>query len=247
MDEFKQAINKNPFREYNVPIFTKEKAEIRQLNPKELLWGAEVRANKPSRYLTGWLMLEDPLMIMGGDAYRTTQVRDRGFELQQEAGTSILLKGQRKLPKTKIAEAFGSLNPNEEQTKVLATVIYLMKNIQTVCFNEEKKCVWTVPNDLRLWSSKKKTLWLDSKYEKFLDFSSTTPISLGLWLDERERDGWTIEWPISDILFEEMKGKMATEFPEVIVKGEDGKKPKKDDYAKALGRSETIRYLASLS
>jgi hypothetical protein len=54
---------------------------------------------------------------------------------------------------------------------------------------------------------------------------------------------WSIEWPTADGGFEEIKLKLAEHYPHVVVKGEEGKKPKKEDYAKALGRAEAIHTL----
>jgi hypothetical protein len=235
-DKLFETIDKNPFRETCVPHFTKEKEELRRLVPKESLWGGGVRGLNPPRLTTAWLCMEDPLMILAGSGYRQTEVRDKTFELQQEAAMN--LKGNRKLPKTKVAEALSSLRPTEEQTKTVAAVLLALKQIQTVCFDEQGKKVWTMPEDLCLWSKEKKTLWVNSTCEQLLEFEESP--NLGHWLDNREREGWTIPWPEADCSFEEMKARMATDHPEIIVKGTDGKKPKKDDYAKALGRCDAI-------
>ena len=239
MEKLFETIDKNPFRETCVPLFTKEKEEIRRLVPKESLWGGGIRGLHPSRLTTAWLTIEDPLMILAGSGYRQTEVRDKTFELQQEAATA--LKGNRKLPKAKVAEALASLRPTEEQTKVVAAVLYTMKQIQTVCFNETNKTLWTMPEDIRMWSKTKKTLWVDSTCERMLEFEKDP--SFGMWLDEREKEGWSIPWPEAECSFEEMKATMATDFSEIIVKGVDGKKPKKDDYAKALGRCQSVKAL----
>jgi hypothetical protein len=241
MEKLFETIDKNPFREVCVPHFTKEKEEIRQLVPKESLWGGGIRGLNPRRLTTAWLCLEDPLMILAGSGYRQTEVRDKTFELQQEAATSPALKGNRKLSKAKVAEALASLRPTEDQTKVVAAVLLTLKQIQTVCFDDNNKSVWTMPEDLRLWSKEKKTLWVDSTCERFLEFEKDP--KLGLWLDEREREGWKIHWPEADCSFEEMKATMNTDYPEIIVKGVEGKKPKKDDYAKSLGRCQAVKAL----
>jgi hypothetical protein len=239
MDKLFETIDKHPFREACVPHFTKEKEELRQLVPKESLWGGGIRGLKPARLTTAWLCTEDPLMILAGSGYRQSEVRDKTFELQQEASTA--LKGNRKLPKAKVAEALSSLRPTEEQTKIVAAVLYSIKQIQTVCFDEKEKKVWTMPEDFRLWSKTKKTLWVNSTCETLLEFEQEP--NFGIWLDAREREGWSIPWPVADCSFEEMKAKMSTDYPEIIVKGVEGKKPKKDDYAKTLGRCEAVTAL----
>lgn len=67
---------------------------------------------------------------------------------------------------------------------------------------------------------------------------------LGLWLSRREAEGWTISWPVAEGSLEEIKAAMAEkDYPEP--KPEFGqKKVKKEDWAKALGRSEAVAHLA---
>ena len=240
MDALHTAISNNPFRETCPKAYTKEKEELRQLIPRTQLWGAGVRGLNPNRLTTAWLMLEDPLMIMAGLSYRQTEVRDRTFALQQEA--VVQLKGNRKLPKSKVAEALSAVRPTEEQTKVIAAVLLAMKQLQTVCWDEEAKTIWTMPEDLRVWSPNRRTLWIDKKAEQMLEWKQEPKLSA--WLDEREKEGYTIAWPEADGSLEEMKATMTVDFPELQVHSVTiGKKVKKDDYARVLGRAQAIRHL----
>lgn len=243
MDILQDSIQKNPFRDHCVPAFTKAKRDKLQLTSTETLWGGKVIRLEPNRLTTAWLMSENPMMLMAGSGFSATEVRDKTFALQQEAASH--LKGNRKLPKVKVAEALSSLNPSSDQTKMIAGVLYSMKRIQTVCFDEEKKTAWTVPDDLRAWSGSLRTLWVDAPCARLLQFDS--PLDVGAWISKRESEGWVMEWPVSEGTFEEIKQKMAEEFSHITVHGTDGKKPKKEDYAKALGRCEAIRHLADLS
>lgn len=234
MEAFLAMIDKNPYREKCPSLLNDKQKE--EIESKEQLWGMKVKQVKPSRLTTAWLMSEDPLMEMAGQAYKSTEVRDKTFELQQECG---LLKGNRKLSKVKMLEALSSLSPNEEHTKIVAAILLALKQVQVVCFNEEKKSIWTMPGDLREWSKTKKTIWIDHRCERVLDGN----VSLGIWINTRELEKWSIEWPTADGGFEEIKLKLVEKYPNIIVKGEDGKKPKKEDYAKALGRAEAIHNL----
>ena len=244
MDKFIEAIEKHPFRNQYPAPFTKEKEELRQIQPSIKLWGGGVRSLAPSRLTTAWLMVEDPLMILAGSGYKKTEVRDKAFELQIEA-SSKFRSGNRKYTKAKVAEALASPKPTEEQTKVVAAVLYNLKLIQTICFNEEKKEVWTMPEDLRCWSKERQTLWVDAKCEKMLDFEEKEQEpNLALWLDEREKEGWKVCWPVAEGTFEDIKQRMITNFEHIIVTSpEVGKKPKKEDYALVLGRAEALRAL----
>lgn len=239
MQDFFSVISKNPHSKECPTHFTREKEELRQLKPKEQLWGADVRSMSPARLTTAWLMLEDPLMIMAGSGYKSTEVRDRTFELQKEAMAN--LRGNRKLTKVKMGDALSSLKPTTDQTKVIALILFHLKQIQTVCFDDVEKKVWTVPEDLRAWSSERKTLWVDSRCERFLDWQESVP-NFGSWVAERESEGWVIEWPVAEGSLEEMKEKMA---PLGIVPkpAEVGAKVKKDDWARCVGRWEAIQHL----
>jgi hypothetical protein len=242
MNTITSVIQKNPFRDHCVTPFTKEKREIFQLNIMDTLWGAEVRRLNPSRLTTAWIMMENPMMPIAGSGYSATEVRDRTFALQQEASTN--LRGNRKLSKVKVAEALSAVTPNKDQIKIIAGVLYALKRIQTVCYNEEKKEMWTVPEDLRAWSGSMRTLWVDVKCETCLEWK-TFP-SMSQWIANREKEGWTIEWPVSDGSMEEIKTKMLEEYPHITVHAVDGKKAKKEDYAKTLGRCEAVRHLAGI-
>ena len=238
MEILQRGIDKNENRFKNLVRVKDEGQEI-----KETKWGAKVKRVEPSKITTAWNMLEDPLMGIAGSGYRSTEVRNKTFELQQEASTSGSMKGNRKLSKVKVAEALGAMKPTEEQTKVIAGVLYVLRGIQTVWYNEETKAIWTMPEDIRLWRKEGRVLWINGKCEEMLEFEKDR---VGQWLSDREKEGWKIEWPVSEGGFEEIKSKLAREYPEILVHSQElGKKPKKEDYAKALGRAEAIGILGS--
>jgi hypothetical protein len=236
-DQFFAAIDQNPFR--NQCVATKVSTDMRRLKSPEGLWGANVRAVEPPRLTTAWLMSEDPLMLIAGPNYRATEVRDKSFALQEEALAN--LRGNRKLTKAKMGDALSSLRPNEDQTKVIARILLALKQTQTVCYDEIKKTVWTMPEDLRAWSTSLRTIWVDARCERTLDFSEGTPIHLGKWLADREVEGWKIEWPVSEDSFADMK--QIAEDKGVSVRPLEGTKAKKDDYARVLGRLYAVEHL----
>lgn len=230
--------NENRFKEL---VYKKREEEHFLQEQGEEKWGAKVKRVEPARITTAWNMLEDPLMSIAGTRYKSTEVRNKTFELQQEASSSVLMKGNRKLSKAKVAEAMGAMNPTEEQTKVIAGVLYVLKNLQTIWYNEDEKRVWTMPEDLRLWKKEGRVLWINGKCEEMLEYDRDR---VGKWLNEREKEGWKIDWPVSEGGFEEIKTKLASDYPEILVHSHElGKKPKKEDYAKALGRAEAIGIL----
>jgi hypothetical protein len=240
MDTLLAAISKNPFNKECVAHFTNTTADMCQLKTEESLWNGYVRSLTPARLTTAWLMLEDPLMILAGPAYRATEVRDKSFALQEEAMTT--LRGNRKLPKVKMGDALSSLKPTVDQTKVIARILLALKHIQTVCFDETTKTVWTMPEDLRAWSPSLRTLWVDSRCERYLDFSESRQPNLGQWLSDRESESWTIEWPVSEDSYEDMK-RIVIERGLQVKPADGATKAKKDDYAKVLGRVYAIDHL----
>ena len=240
LDEFFAAIDKNPFKNSCPPLYTQAKKEMITLKNPLTQWSSVKRQLDPPRLTTAWLCIEDPLMLIAGAGYRATEVRDKSFALQGEALS--VLRGNRKLTKAKMGDALSSLKPTEDQTKVIARILLALKHIQTVCYDESKKTVWTMPEDLRAWSTSLRTIWIDSRCENYLDFSESPALNLGQWLSDRELEGWTIEWPVAEDSYEDMK-RIAGERA-LVVRPLEGTKAKKDDYARVLGRAYAIEHLA---
>lgn len=239
MENFRRQIQNNLQRDVCVEHYKKGTLQV---NPSESLWGGGIRRLNPPKLITAWKTLTDPLVIVAGQTYVSTVVRDTSFELQQRALETI--RGVRKLTKGKMSEALSSLKPTEDQTKIIAMVLYHLHKVQTVSYDLNAKKIWTVPEDIREWSSTATTLWVDSRCETVLDFSDYTanPLSFGKWIQDMEDEGWTIPWPIADGTFEELKEAISQR--NIIVKSlEFGSKPKKEDWARTLGRSEAIEHL----
>jgi hypothetical protein len=122
----------------------------------------------------------------------------------------------------------------------------MLRHVQVVCFNEEKKTVWTYPEDLRAWSKHRTTLWVDGRCEKMLDHPADPCGGLGLWLSQREAEGWTIPWPVADGSLEEIKAVMVEKDYPAPKPAFGQTKVKKEDWARALGRSEAVTHLAKM-
>ncbi len=238
MESIKISISRNEKRNQEPP-----KRVLTDIEKKEnRKWNALVKEVKPSKIQTVWLMMEDPLMGIAGEGYKSVEVREKTFALQQEASTSkIKMKGN-KYTKAKVAEALGAMTPTKDQTKTLAGILYFLREIQTIWYNEEEKTIWTMPEDLRQWNPMKQVLWMNGKIEETLEFDNDT--KAGKWILDREKEGWVIEMPVTEGTFEEIKRILSTEFPEIQVHPSEGeKKAKKEDYAKALGRAQAIQAL----
>jgi len=240
MENLLQVIQSNKFSKECVSPFTKET----QLgnDPTEYLWGGGIRILSPARLVTAWLTTIDPLMNVAGQGYRSTEVRDKTFDLQKEALSQ--LRGNRKLTKAKMGDALSSIKPTTDQTKVIAAVLLALKQVQTVCFDTDTKTFWTMPEDWRAWSSSYTTLWVDMRCEQMLDWPSTSP-SLGQWLSDRDDEGWKVEWPTAEGSYEDIKARAGERgvTPRAL---QPGVKPKKEDWARALGKAEAIQHLLRL-
>ena len=237
METLLPAINQKPFAKVCVPPFTKEQdGKV----SRETLWGCPVRGLSPTFLQTAWLVKEDPLMGVAGLNYRAIEVRDRAFELQGEAAA---IRGNRRLTKARIGDAFNALRQTEEQRKVIAEVLLLLRQIQTVCFDEEKHTVWTMPADLRAWNTNWTTLWVDARCDRMLENEDGSRIHLGQWLADRESEGWTFEWPVAEGKLEDIKAEMSALGLTARPK-EAGAKVLKDDWAAALGRAQAVGHLA---
>ena len=190
LSELFAAIDKNPFKNSCPPLYNQAKKEMITLKNPLTQWSSVKRQLDPPRLTTAWLCVEDPLMLIAGAGYRATEVRDKTFALQGEALS--VLRGNRKLTKAKMGDALSSLKPTEDQTKVIARILLALKHIQTVCYDESKKTVWTMPEDLTAWSTSLRTIWIDSRSENYLDFSESPTIHLGQWLSDRELEAGTL-------------------------------------------------------
>ena len=239
MEALLQVIQANKFSKECVSRFTKESEDMNRMDPKEFLWGTGIRIMSPARLVTAWLTTVDPLMLVAGQGYRSTEVRDKTFELQKEALSH--LRGNRKLTKAKMGDALSSIKPTTDQTKVIAAILLALKQVQTVCVDLDTKTYWTMPEDIRAWSSSYTTLWVDSRCEQMLDCSEGQ-LRLGKWLSDRDDEGWTVEWPIAEGSYEDIKARAGERgvTPRTL---QPGVKAKKEDWARALGKAEAIEHL----
>lgn len=235
-----KAINSHPKKTLCVENWTPRDKQ----SHREDLWGGQRIQLQPPRPTTAWLRLVDPMMECSSQAYRTVEVRNKEFELQGNAIDTI--KGKRKLSKKAIGEALsctGSLTV--EQRWIFLAVLYEIHRVQSVVWDTEKKAVQTYPDDLRNWSSSMKTIWIDSSCSSAVEWPVGQMPPLGLWLSERESEGWNITWPLCEQSMEEMKAYVASEGIS-ISSSELGAKVKKGDYSRCIGRAQAIKHLASL-
>lgn len=210
---------------------------------REELWGGQVIQLQPPRPTTAWLRLIDPMMECSSPSYRTVEVRNKEFELQGAAVET--LKGKRKLSKKAIGEALSTTGPlTKDQQWIFLAVLYELHRIQTVVWDADTKHIHTYPEDLRNWSGSMKTMWLKADSSAAVEWAVGQAPPIGLWLSQREQEGWTVAWPLCELSLEEMKT-YATAQGISVTAGELGGKVKKVDYCRVIGRAQAVKHLAA--
>jgi hypothetical protein len=129
-----------------------------------------------------------------------------------------------------------------QNTRELDTALAHLYEIQLVVIDEANKKIKWIPEDVRQWTPDR-PVWGISLGSRAI-FHNTNESSVGdnlaLWVSKREMDGWKIHWPIADGTLEEIKSRLLNMHSKISSRIE---KPKKADYASALGKTEAIRHL----
>ena len=155
------------------------------------------------------------------------------------------LKGHRwsrkKVHEQLAAQQSADISPPQDTRDLDEALAYLYE-VQIVVVDEANKKIRWVPEDPRNWSKERPVWAVTLGSRAVLHRVNEGPVSAGLsaWVSEREDDKWRIDWPVADGTLEAIKAKL-TEMS--VGLGNRLEKPKKADYAAALGRAEAIRHL----
>ena len=134
------------------------------------------------------------------------------------------------------------LEPPPMDTPELDTALCALFGYQKVAVDEANKKIEFFPADPRLWSTELPVWGATAGSRAILHRPGEEAVGDGisLWLGRREEEGWKIDWPVADGTLEEIKKKMLDHGTGV----RNGlEKPKKADWAAALGRAEAIKAL----
>ena len=142
------------------------------------------------------------------------------------------------LVSAELAEKKPTMNPALEEA------LCELYQVQKIMIHHTDKKMTFFPEDLRLWKSDRKILMSDSEniwlYEK--EFPSFP--ALLTWLQKKEEEKWSLDWPIADGKLEDLRGELSAKglvaHPRI-----PGEKVKKEDYARTLGRAQAISILAA--
>ena len=99
------------------------------------------------------------------------------------------------------------------------------------------------PQDPRTWSTEFPVWGCTQGSRAVLHKPGEESVGSGLadWISEREKEGWKVAWPLHDGTLEAMKKIMSERGTSL---GPRLEKPKKADYAVAMGRADGLRALA---
>lgn len=192
----------------------------------------------PSTPLSAILLAQDMLYQASCEKARRAFLREETTDLQEK---SVLhLKG-RAWPVRRTAEGISACGLEEGRASSWPALgwkaLCSLRECQLIIVNEEKKDISFYPEDVRNWSSSVDTFCVEYECRFIWTHKSISKI-ISLWISNKEKEGWTLHWPITDGSMEELK--------EQYTKLGLGplEKMKKETLQKRLGREQTIATLS---
>jgi hypothetical protein len=198
---------------------------------------------EPPGPLGAILWKTNPEFRAGSVNVRRTILRETILHLQTRIEKE--LKGHRwsrkKIIEQLALQQSADISPPQD-TKDLNEALAFLYEIQIVFVDEANKKISWVPEDPRVWSPDRPVwaLSVGSRAIFHLGKEESVASKLSQWVSDRENDKWRIYWPTAEGTFEAIKLKMLELNVGV---GPRIEKPKKADYATALGRAESIQHL----
>jgi hypothetical protein len=198
---------------------------------------------EPPGPLAAILWKTNPEFRAGTLPVRRTILRDTIIQLQVRVENE--LKG-RQWSRKKVIEQLSQQQTSDtsppQDTKELDIALAHLYEIQIVFVDEANKKIKWVPEDLRTWSSSIPVWGLSLGSRAIYHNKNETSVGTNLskWLADRENDGWTTYYCEAEGTLESIKQTM-NEMN--IGVGSRIEKPKKVDYAIALGRAQTLQHL----
>ena len=199
---------------------------------------------EPPGPLAAILWKTNPEFRAGTPTVRRTILREEILKLQTRVEAE--LRGHRwsrkKIIEQLAAQQTADVSPPQD-TRDLDTALAYLYEVQFVIVDEANKKVRWVPEDPRTWTAAR-PVWavsLGSRAIYHRKNEESVAAHLSQWVSDRETEKWRFEWPTAEGSLDAIKSKMVTM---QIGVGPRIDKPKKADYADALGRAEAIRMFA---
>lgn len=250
METLLPIIEKNPFKsvapEYIPMPGEGDKAPVDEST--ELQYDVSWARLQPPGPLSLYLWSTNPEYRAGTEAQRRQALNELVISFMDrvqhgEVGST------RKLSKAKMTEALNITveNASDENFEALERAISVLGNVQWVRMNENEKKVSFVPEDLRLWSNDRPTLWTRERYRSAGEWTlgAFSLKQLAKWMSDRENDEWSFQYPLAEGTMEQMKAEWNALGRGLPKTSNDKGRPLKEDYAKALGRVQVFRHLSA--
>jgi hypothetical protein len=195
-----------------------------------------------------WLWKTNPEFRAGASQVRRTILRDALIPIQVRVEAE--LKGikwhRKKVIEQLVAQQTAAVSPPME-TPELDEALCELFGYQKIVVDEAGKKVKFFPADPRTWTAERPVWAATTGARAAVHCQGEQPVGPGqklvLWLEDREKAGWRIQWPEAEGGMEALKDEMRRNgwslSPRIT-------KPKKQDWAEALGRAAAIRHLSKL-
>jgi hypothetical protein len=234
-------ITQNPHDEKDLPPFLNYKQNINLEN--DILDDFNLTKNKvsPSTPLSAILLGQDTLYGAYNESSRRAVLRSETTDLQEKA--IIHLKG-RSWPVRRTAEGISACGLEEGRASSWPSIgwkaLCELRECQVVIVNEEKKEIQFFPEDIRTWRSDIDIFFVE--YEcRFLWTHKNMCEVLNSWLEEKEKQSWSITWPLAEGSMEELKKEYSNSsdsFSGKLIK---------ENIQKRLGRLQSFKLVSSWS
>lgn len=229
-------IDSNPYKSKPLPKYISEKQSVLGVQGREEDGWFKIPVC-PATPLSAVILAQDSYYEASSELSRRATLRDETTDLQEKA--VLLLKG-RAWPVRRTAEGLGACGLEEGRSSDWPAIgwraVCSLRECQIIIICEEKKEISFYPEDIRNWSNTIDTFCVDFEC-RFIWTRTSSQAYLRYWLDEREKAGWTVHWPLAEGNMEELKA-MAAKCPESFTG-----KMTKDVLQKKIGKSQSYQIL----
>ena len=248
VDALYKILQQNPNRFYTVdPIEFKVKSDTQENEETPTtLCGWSPTPLEPPGPVAAVLWKTNPEFRAGTPQVRRTILRETIITLQKRVDSELRgrMWSRKKISEQLTLQQSADASPPQD-TRELDAALAEFYGIQFVVVDEANKKIRWVPEDPRVWSASKPVWGISLGSRAIYHGKNESSVGSGLsqWLSTRETEGWHIEYPVAEGTLEAMKVAM-TELNAGV--GSRIEKPKKADYAVALGRAQTIHSMKNL-
>ena len=202
---------------------------------------------EPPGPVAALLWKTNPEFRAGSLSVRKTILRETIIKLQERVERE--LRGHRwsrkRIMEQLVAQQSSDASP-PQNTRELNDALAFLYEVQFVFVDEANKKISWSPEDVRTWSTERPVwaLSLGSRAIFHKTGEESVGKNLGMWVSNRELEKWRIQWPTADGTLEDLKGRLNKMN---LGTGLRIEKPKKADYAAAIGRAEAVHTLGKFA